>query len=146
MSKKLSCTRLSVAISLMLILLLTGCASTASLTQISAFGTGTSSIAENSKKAFELIDSSTIDRNMYDVAADTSLYPKDETFEGLFKGTELKKQLQLRLTVLEKLGSYAKALEKLATADFRKDVDAASTDLYGALSGVESHIKWTLIS
>ena len=141
MNKQMSSTRITMVIGITVLLLLAGCAPTTSLTQISAFGAGTSSIAENSKKAFELIDSSTIDRKMYDVAANPSLFPEDATFDGLFKGTDGKKQLQLRLAVLENLGSYAKALEKLATADFRKDIDAASADLYGALSGLNSTYK-----
>ncbi|OGP68904.1 MAG: hypothetical protein A2031_05920 [Deltaproteobacteria bacterium RBG_19FT_COMBO_43_11] len=139
MNKQVSSTIITIVIGAMMILLLEGCATT-SLTQISAFGKATASLADDAKKAFELIDSSTIDRKMYDVAANKSLAPKDVTFEGLFKESDSVKY-QIRIAVLEKLGNYAKALDNLATADFRKDIDAASTDLYGSLSGLSATYK-----
>lgn len=140
MKKQMSSIRTTVAAGVIVTLLLAGCATTASLTQISAFGTGTSSLADSSKKAFKLIDSSTIDRKMYDVAANQSLGPTDATFVGFFNGPNFEK-LQIRIAVLDKLGSYAKALEELATADFRKDIDTTSTDLYGSLSGLCANYK-----
>ncbi|MCL5421130.1 MAG: hypothetical protein M1461_01470 [Nitrospirae bacterium] len=140
MNKSMSSTRITIAAGVMVILLMSGCGTTASLTQISAFCAGTSSLADDSKRAFELVDSSTINRKMYDLAANPSLGPTDTTFEGIFDGPNFEK-LRLRIAVLEKLGSYAKALEKLATADFRKEVDAASTDLYGSLSSLGSNYK-----
>jgi hypothetical protein len=139
MNKQMRSTIIAIIIVTMFIFLLEGCATT-SLTQISAFGKGTSALAEDAKKAFELIDSSTIDRKMYDVAADKSLAPKDVTFEGLFKEPD-SDSYQIRIAVLEKLGNYAKALDNLATADFRKDIDAASTDLYSSLSGLGTNYK-----
>lgn len=138
MNKKIANMR--IISSLILTIMLAGCVSTNSLTQITTFGAGTSSIAENSKKAFDLIDSSTIERKMYDVASNASLYPTDSTFEGLFNEDDLKK-IGVRIAVLEKLGSYAKSLEKLASADFRKDIDSASTDLYESLNGLSSTYK-----
>lgn len=140
MNKQMSSMRITITAGVLVMLLLSGCATTASLTQISAFGTAASSIADDSKKALELIDSSIINRNMYDVAANSLLEPRDEIFTGIFSGSNVD-NLRIRVAVLDKLGSYAKALEKLATADFRKEVDAASIDLYGSLSGLGANYK-----
>ena len=118
---------------------LVGCA-TPSLTQISAFGTASASLADHSKKAYALVDSSTVDRKMYDVASDTKLGPTDSTFQGVFTGPQAD-ALAIRLKLLGKLGDYADALNKLATADFRKDIDAASKDLDAALVGLSQTYK-----
>ena len=118
---------------------LSGCAAP-SLTQIGALSKGASLLAEDSKKALELINSSAIDRKMYDVAADSAQSPTDATFEGLFK-EPFSTAYRIRVALLEKLSSYAKALENLATADFRKDVDAASAELFGSISCLCSSYK-----
>ena len=130
----------AIVVGMIMTLLLAGCATTASLTQISAFGTAASSLADDSQKAFKLIDTTTIDRKMYDIAASPSLGPTDATFEGLFNEPNFEK-LQIRIAVLDKLGSYAKALQQLATADFRKEVDSAAADLYASLSGLGANFK-----
>lgn len=107
------------------------------LDQIRVFGAATGSLGDNSKKAFQLINDSTIDRKIYDVAIDPCKYPKDDVFEGLLTD----EGLRVRIDVLDNLGKYATSLEKLASADFKKEVDEAATDLYGALSGLKKNYK-----
>lgn len=126
------------AVLIVISFVLNGCGTT-SLTQISVFGKSAAALADDSKKAFALIDSSTIDRKMYDIASNKSLHAKDAAFDGFFE--TLQDDYGARIAVLEKLGDYAKALDDLATADFRKDIDAASTDLYGSLSGLSTTYK-----
>lgn len=126
-----ACVMLSVAIC--------GCASTPSLTQVAAFGDATKSLADNSKKAFSLIDSTTVQRKLYGLAIDPTLGPTDKYFEGLFVGDD--KGLRARLDTLDALGAYSAALQSLATADFRKDVDASATALYGSIAGLNGDVK-----
>jgi hypothetical protein len=107
------------------------------LDQIRVFGTATGSLSDNSKKAFQLLNDSTIERKIDDVAIDPCKYPKDDVFEGLLTD----EALRVRIDVLDNLGAYATSLEKLANADFKKEIDEAATDLYGALSGLKKNYK-----
>lgn len=130
----------TISLSIAILILLGGC-TPPSLMQVRTFGTASSSLAENSKKAFALLESSRVTRNMYDVAGNPKLCPTNDTFNGLFDSYNEPEKLKLRLGVLSKLGDYAQALEALSTADFRKDVDEASKELYGSLIGLKETYK-----
>jgi hypothetical protein len=126
---------------LSLALIATGC-STPSLKQVSAFGTATESIASHAQTALQSVDEASIKRKLYDVAANTNQWPTDATFSGVLAGNpQSHADLQMRLKLLRQVGAYATALKSLAEADFRKDIDDASKDLHGALSGLNSTYK-----
>jgi hypothetical protein len=124
-----------------------GCG-TVSLSQVRQFGTASSSLAEHTRKAFELASTASTERNIYDVAADPQKGPTDKTFQGIFTGDvgtpdgqQKAERLTLRLRVIDQLGDYSSALQKLAEADFDKDIDAAAKDLNGALVGLRQTFK-----
>ena len=142
---------------IVLLFSLVGCQSQPTLTQIDAFGVSASSLADGSKEGFQLVDDVTVMRNVYDIASDSSKFPKEDTFRGLFSvplaatPTDIPpvtsmpalppkpttaEGIKVRLAVLSSLGKYSNALHELATADFRKDIDSAATDLDGALKGL----------
>lgn len=129
---------------LLLLLILGGCASQPTLTQIAAFGVATESLAENAEKGYALVDEKVVQRNLYFLANDTSSGPTDKDFEGLVGAQGLSKEqakaLAARMEALNRLGTYASGLNKLATANFQEDIDDAALRLNGALTGlVESH-------
>jgi hypothetical protein len=126
---------------------LVGCASTA-LTQVKQFGLASSSLGEDTRRAFDLAATASVDRHLYDVASDTAKGPTDATFQGLFTGDSgvadgkaKAERLAFRLRVLDQLSNYSSALQKLAEADFGKDIDAAGLDLYGSLIGLRDTFK-----
>jgi hypothetical protein len=126
-------------------LLLTGCPSP-SLNQIRAFGSASTDLADNAREAFELVDRSTVDRRMYDIAADPQTGVTQTAFVSLFDKRdsatgEKVDALKVRLQLLSQLGGYSKALEDLASADFQKGINDASKDLYGSLSGLSQTYK-----
>ncbi len=129
------------AIAAGLLLALAAC-TTPSSVQVAAFGQAAGVLTDNAKRAFELVDRSAVDEKIYDMASDTSLAPKDDTFRGLFAAPAgappQSDALKVRLQLLEQIGAYAKALEELASADPQKDVDKAARDLYSALSGLRT--------
>ncbi len=119
-----------------------------SLSQVRQFGLASASLADNAHKAFDLTNTATIDRKMYDVAADPTKGPVNNTFEGLFtgdpatpEGREKAERLRLRLQVLDRLSAYAKAVQQLAEADASKGIDEATKDLNGALIGLSRAYK-----
>jgi len=126
---------------------LVGCAST-SLTQVKQFGSASKALGEYARSAFDLAATASVDRHLYDVAADPNKGPTDATFEGLFTGDggvpggkEKAERLALRLRVLDQLSNYSSALQQLAEADFDKDIDEAAKDLNGALIGLRDTFK-----
>lgn len=126
-------------------LLLTGCASP-SLNQIRAFGSASADLADNAREAFELVDRSTVDRRLYDIASDPQTGVTQTVFVGVFDKRdsatgEKVDALKIRLQLLSQLGSYSKALEDLASADFQTGINDASKDLYGSLSGLSQTYK-----
>ncbi len=112
--------------------------STPTMTQVSAFGTASETLAEHTQKAFHLVDSVRVERGIYDVASDPSAGPNEKMFAGLFENTE-GQALQLRLGMLAALGDYAAGLKALASADFRSGIDEASTKLHGALASLSEN-------
>jgi hypothetical protein len=120
---------------------LAGC-TTPSTAQVAAFGHAAGVLADNAKRAFELVDRSAVDEKIYDVASDTSLAPKDETFRGLLTapaGAPIQSDaLKARLQLLEQIGAYARALEELAGAELQKDLDKAARDLYASMSALRT--------
>jgi hypothetical protein len=134
-------------LALCIVLTCAGC-STVSLSQVKQFGAATSSLAENTQKAFQLAATASVDRNLYAVAGDPKKGPTDSTFEGLFTGDvgsldgkEKAQRLTLRLNALDGLAKYANALQQLTEADFSSDIDAAATKLNGSLVGLVQTYK-----
>lgn len=122
-----------------LILVILGCVlgSCASpSTQVGAFGKAASEASESIQNALTSVDQTTVNRKLSEIAIsnDRPVITAD-TFKGLFNEEA---QLKPRLEVLKQLENYSKALGELATADFREDIDNASKNLYGALSGLSS--------
>jgi len=113
-------------------LLAAGCSTPS--THVGAFARAAGDASENIQNALRAVDQTTVERKLSDIALSTNRpVITAETFQGLF---DEEKQLRPRLAVLEQLEGYANALGNLATADFRKDIDTASKDLYGALAGL----------
>lgn len=119
----------------MLMFALIGCSST-SLTQVRQLGQASTSLGENARKAFNLVDDTSVERKLFDVAADPEKGPSDDTFKGFFTGGasvfgagEKAERLNLRLNVLEQLVAYSEALQKLAEADQTSGLDTASKEL-----------------
>jgi hypothetical protein len=134
-------------VAMSLIVTVAGCGSV-SLSQVRQFGSASSSLGDHARKAFELAATASVDRNLYDVAADPQKGPTDATFEGLFTGDsgvpggkEKAERLVLRLRVLDQLANYSGALQQLAEANFDKDIDAAAKDLNGSLVGLRDTFK-----
>jgi hypothetical protein len=122
-----------------LLLSLTGCGSV-SLNQVSQFGAASTELSNNAKKAFNLIDQVTIDRQLYSIAADPNQGPKDSSFNGLFKvatNDPLAKQkaerLQVRIDALDALSTYSSALKKIIESNTSSDIDDAARDLNTSL-------------
>jgi len=126
-----------VATAAVLVLAATGCGSV-SLSQVKQFGLSTSALGDSARKAFDLAGTTSVDRQLYDVAGDPAKGVTTGVFEGLFGADERAQQLALRLNVLDQLGNYASALQQLAAADYGKDIDAAAKDLNGSLVGLRN--------
>jgi hypothetical protein len=125
---------------------LVGC--TTPLTQVKQFGSTSKALGEHARSALDLAATASVDRRLYDLAADPTSGPTDETFEGLLTGDvgvsggkEKAERLALRLLVLDQLSNYSSALQQLAEADFDRDIDEAANDLYGALIGLRGTFK-----
>ena len=118
----------------------TGCG-TVSLSQVKQFGDATSALSDNARKAFDLAGTTSVDRQLYDVAGDPAKGVTTSVFEGLFGSDQRAQQLALRVNLLDQLGNYASALHDLAAADVGKDIDAASKDLNGSLLGLRDTFK-----
>lgn len=112
-----------------------GCATS---TPIAAFSAATSTLAKGATDAYSLLDQSTVDRKIADAAATADRIIGDTTFDGLLVANP---KLALRMRMVKELGDYAAALLNLATADFRKGIDEASKDLYGALTSLRGTYK-----
>ncbi len=109
-----------------------------SLTQVRTFGVATESVSRDTRNCFALIDSSVITRKTYEVASSTFAFPVPATFKGFFESDDVSaKALKVRLDLLDNLGAYGAALQDLATADVKADVDSASTELFGAVQNME---------
>jgi hypothetical protein len=90
-------------------------------------------LANTTANSYEFINSSTMDRRLSDIASETNSSPDESTFKGIITDSNL----AIRIKLLRGIESYAKALGDLASADFRKDIDAASKDLYGSLGDLQ---------
>lgn len=132
MNKKpvLKAIRLSCA-TLILSLSLIGCS--LPLNHIGAFSQASANLAKIAADAYNDVNETTIERRISDIASDPELSPNDPTFEMLIAD----EALALRLSLLRGVKDYAEALGNLASADFRKEIDEASKDLYGALGKLQ---------
>jgi len=117
---------------LSLIIFFTGC-TTVPLNHIGAFSKATAGLAETTAGSYEFINNSTVKRKISDIASDLTQSPDDDTFKKIITDSNL----AVRIKLLKGVESYAKALGELASADFRKDIDEASKDLYGSLGNLQ---------
>jgi hypothetical protein len=124
-----------------------GCESV-SLSQVSQFGTASTELSENAKKAFNSIDQVTVDRQLYSIAADPKSGPTDSSFNGLFNvagsdasAKEKGERLKLRLDALDALSDYSTALKEIVEADASPDIDAASLNLNTSLISLRDTYK-----
>jgi len=108
-----------------------GCAT--SLNHVGAFSQASADLSKRAADAYEKVNDVTIERRISDIASDPNLSPDNETFKSLITSEEI----GLRVSLLQGVGDYATALGDLASADFRKDIDGAAKDLYGALGGLQ---------
>lgn len=108
-----------------------GC--TTPLNHIGAFSQATADLSKQAAAAYDEVNNTTIERRINDIAAETGTSPDDDTFDAVIGGSNLK----TRIALLKGIESYARALSSLSSADFRKEIDSASKDLYGALGKLQ---------
>ena len=108
--------------------LLTGCVSAS---HVGTFSQAASQAATDISNGFDQIQATTITRKMSDLASDTN-HVTDDVFIGLLNNN----QMAPRLAYLAELKKYADSLGNLANANYSKNVDSASKDLYGSLNGL----------
>jgi hypothetical protein len=113
--------------------LFTGCVSTS---HVGAFSQAAVQAVTQVANGFDEVQQTTVTRKLSDIASDTNT-PTEATFAGLLDTNELAP----RLDCLAEIKNYADSLGKLANADFRKDIDAASANLYGALNGLTARYQ-----
>ncbi|GBC60418.1 hypothetical protein DENIS_1370 [Desulfonema ishimotonii] len=131
--KEWSCrSALTGVFALLSLLLISGCA--VPLNHIGAFSQASADLAQNAADAYERINESTIERRIYDIAADSELSPDENTFRKLLPGRDMVARTEL----LRGVEAYARALGQLAAADFREEIDTASKELYGALGKLKT--------
>ncbi len=111
-----------------------GCSTPRPATHIGEFAAATDDLAEQAMLAYQQIDELTVQRKIVSVASVTGELPDDGTFKGILS----EEQRQVRIVLLDLLGSYAAALGELANAEIRSDVDKAASDLYGSLGRLNS--------
>lgn len=125
-----------------LLLALTGCTST-SLNHVGVFSQASAELAKSAADGYEMINNITIERRLSDIASEADRYPNEDTFKHLITGSSL----TTRIRLLRAMETYANALGELASAQFRKEIDAASSNLYGALDQLqETYAKDTQAS
>ncbi len=112
-------------------LLVTGCAT--SLNHVGAFSQASADLAKRAAEAYNKVNDTTIERRIASIAADPNTSPGAETFDKLIASSDL----AVRLSLLKGIEKYASALGELASADFRKKIDTAAKDLYGALGELQ---------
>lgn len=120
---------------LALVFSLMGCS--VPLNHIGAFSKASADLANTTANGYEIINNSTIKRRISDIASETDISPDKSTFKGIITSSDL----AIRIKLLRGVESYAKALGDLASADFRKDIDEASKDLYGSLGDLQQTYK-----
>lgn len=115
-----------------LLVLATGCTSVP-LNHVGVFSQASADLAKSVADGYEMINSITIERRLSDIASETDRYPNENTFKSLIAGPNLTTRIRLSRGV----EAYANALGDLASAEFRKEIDAASKNLYGALDDLQ---------
>lgn len=105
---------------------------------IKAFSIASEELAAHAMRGYEVLNETTVQRKIAEVAADPEQLPNEDTFVGLLEG---KKSLAIRMKALTYLRDYSAALGNLSTADARGDIDEASKELYGALVGLKDTFK-----
>lgn len=117
--------------------ILASCASNTA-THIAAFSKASVEISSQMIKGYQMVEDTTIRRKIVDVAADPTKTPTENTFVGVLDGEE---SYKVRMKALNNLRSYSVALGELSSADFRAEIDKASKDLYGSLTGLSATYK-----
>jgi len=107
-------------------------------THIKAFSMASEELATQAILGYEVLNETTVQRKIAEVAADPKQLPDEDTFVGLLEGN---KNLAIRMVALDYLRDYSAALGDLSTADVRTDINEASKDLYGALIGLKDTFK-----
>jgi hypothetical protein len=114
------------------------CAPTLPSTQIKSFSLATEEVTSQAVRGYELLDESTIERKIVNIANDPGADIDDNSFQGILN---YDKDLTVRLKMISLLRDYAKGLGELSTANFSEDIDKASKDLYGALAGLKETLE-----
>ncbi|MGA3068297.1 MAG: hypothetical protein ABSF29_15740 [Tepidisphaeraceae bacterium] len=142
----------------MAVLLALGGCSTVPLTQVSEFGTATSSLVTNAQNGYELLNSATVLEQMYNVADNPDQFPTQSTFTGFFsvppaatpsnlpvaatmptltvEQAQIAQQFNVRFDLLSALGKYGAALQSLATTNYSSGINSASQNLDNSLIGL----------
>lgn len=112
--------------------MLTGC-TTVPLNHIGVFSQASAELVRSVADGYEIINHNTIEHRISEIASETGSYPSEATFKDLTPSSSL----TTRIRLLTGIKSYVDALGDLASANFRKEIDAASKELYGALNELQ---------
>lgn len=113
-----------------------GCASNPPVSHVGVFATSAETVADSMVVVLEDVNESAVEQKKASLATKNQTIPED-AFKGTFEGN---KDFQIRIEAVNSLKNYSKALSELASANFREDIDKASSDLYGSMSGINSSI------
>jgi len=127
------------------VVIISGCASNPS-NQVSAFAQSSHAITEQVDAVLTEFNSASLERKFTSIAANyKGDHAKKFNFDVLDAiNTAVTPAQQTQLAIYranQSLGQYAAALAALANADVQTDVDAASTELYGALTSFNSQYQ-----
>ena len=119
-----------------------GCVSQ-SATHVKNFSDASSSLTAHTQTVLDAVDSSTIERKLHELATLPPDRVKALSLEDLayVKGVYANKNKLPVFRAISTLKKYTNALGNLSTADFRKDIDSAAEDLYGAMTSMQKEYK-----
>ncbi len=106
---------------------------TMQLSHIGSFSQASADLAKQAADAYADVNDTAIERRIFEIAV-TAETPTNATFKKTIDDSNL----AVRISLLRGIEDYSKALGNLASADFRKEIDKASKDLYGALGGLQT--------
>ncbi|NQY95036.1 MAG: hypothetical protein HRT43_12795 [Campylobacteraceae bacterium] len=121
---------------LFITLIMTGCATRQTSAQVKSFSLASTELSDQIIQAYELTNKTTIERKIYEIALlpanEVALLNNDDidNIKGLMENKK-------NINSIKALKSYSKALGDLSSADFKSDMDKASTDFYGSLASLE---------
>jgi predicted regulator of Ras-like GTPase activity (Roadblock/LC7/MglB family) len=129
--------KVRLAVTYIATLALWGCASTP-LQEVRDFGKASSSFATDGSKSFKLLTDSLAEGDLWTIAADPTANLTADTFKGSDDERSIKDSARKLTAILVNVSEYGQGLQKLAEANFKKDIDDSATKLNNSLEGLRS--------